>query len=414
VLAGNKNRNVRFVCWAIFLYPEDKSMRSRAADLVIFSGEGGKTECTKGICPFDTFIAWTVHHAWNVALIIFGILLALEACGQADFGTRRSPVLASNANSCASCHTVPIIGGSSNVTVTRLQLDGPFGEPNNSFVLHRVDPQTFVPTKGVRSDRLPISLLGDGYVEIVDNRDIQAARERQRSVTKGKIAGRIVRAPVLEAPNVTSDVGKFGWKGQHSSLYSACADSMLSELGVPNRLYPALSAGRILDDATLDRIVAFVRLLPPPNRDRDLAASEDSIKGEKSFSRIGCSLCHVPTMRTLSAGVMINGGAYRIPEELGDKEFHPYSDFLLHDVGTGDGIIQAATPEFMDPSTASRFRTAPLWGVRYRSWLMHDGKSVTLHQAIMRHGGEASNVVARYEQLTPKERHELDQFLNSL
>jgi CxxC motif-containing protein (DUF1111 family) len=164
----------------------------------------------------------------------------------------------------------------------------------------------------------------------------------------------------------------------------------------------------------LDRIVAFIRSLPPPTRDSSLGSTEDAMSGEKVFAQIGCALCQLPAMRTLPAGTAIDGGTYRVPQQFGDKEFFAYSDFLLHDVGTGDGILEAARPEFADSSTANRFRTPPLWGLRYRSWLMHDGKAVTLHQAIMRHSGEASDVVANYEKLTPKARHELDQFLNSL
>jgi CxxC motif-containing protein (DUF1111 family) len=93
---------------------------------------------------------------------------------------------------------------------------------------------------------------------------------------------------------------------------------------------------------------------------------------------------------------------------------HPYSDFLLHDVGTGDGIPQAAKPEYLDQSTADKFRTPPLWGLRFRSWMMHDGNSVTYHQAIMRHRGEATKVRERYEALSPVEKQQLRAFLNSL
>ena len=120
------------------------------------------------------------------------------------------------------------------------------------------------------------------------------------------------------------------------------------------------------------------------------------------------------TLKTAPPGTPINGGADRVSERLGNKEIHPYSDFLLHDVGTGDGIVQNIRPQDYDESTANKFRTAPLWGVRYRSWLMHDGKSITYHQAIMRHGGEASRVVQNYVDLTPIEKDDLRAFLNSL
>jgi CxxC motif-containing protein (DUF1111 family) len=109
----------------------------------------------------------------------------------------------------------------------------------------------------------------------------------------------------------------------------------------------------------------------------------------------------------------LDGGAVVVSQRLGHREFHPFSDFLLHDVGTGDRIIENIRRQDYDESTADKFRTAPLWGVRFRSWLMHDGKSITYHQAIMRHGGEASGTVKRYEELTPVEQQELREFLDS-
>ncbi|MGB7621913.1 MAG: di-heme oxidoredictase family protein [Terriglobia bacterium] len=115
------------------------------------------------------------------------------------------------------------------------------------------------------------------------------------------------------------------------------------------------------------------------------------------------------TIKTAPAGTLINGGTFKIPEALGKKTIHPFSDFLLHDVGTGDGIVQIG-----GQSTANKMRTAPLWGLSARPWMMHDGKSQTMHLAIIRHRGEASFVIESYERLTPIEKHQLREFLNSL
>ncbi len=164
----------------------------------------------------------------------------------------------------------------------------------------------------------------------------------------------------------------------------------------------------------LDRLVDEIRHTTPPAQDEQLAAGTDAQAGEKLFNRIGCELCHVETFKTLPPGTKINGGTYTVPDDIGSRTIHPYSDFLLHDVGTGDGIPQAAKPEYLDQSTANKFRTAPLWGVRFRSWMMHDGKSVTYHQAIMRHEGEAAKIRERYERLSPVQKQQLRAFLNSL
>jgi CxxC motif-containing protein (DUF1111 family) len=91
---------------------------------------------------------------------------------------------------------------------------------------------------------------------------------------------------------------------------------------------------------------------------------------------------------------------------------HPYSDFLLHDIGTGDGIPFLPTPEFA--STASQIRTAPLWALRTRNRLMHDGLSSTKEEAIERHAGQAAPVTAAFNALTAQEQAQLLQFLDSL
>jgi CxxC motif-containing protein (DUF1111 family) len=151
--------------------------------------------------------------------------------------------------------------------------------------------------------------------------------------------------------------------------------------------------------------------------------------GAELFDKVGCDICHVQTLTTASAGTKVNGGAFTIPPALGDKQFHPYGDFLLHNVGTGDGIVQSMTehygknmyqitwknlsiPEFN--STANKIRTAPLWGVRLHSRLMHDGASVTLLDAIQRHQGEAEHVTEKFEKLKPSEKEALLEFLRSL
>ena len=287
----------------------------------------------------------------SAAVAVCGTLFALSLKSQTEFHTHSKPILPSNADSCASCHSTPSTGGSSKVIVTRVQHSNNGGKLTNSQVLHSIGQVAVVPNEGVRGDRLTISLMGDGYIEAVDENEIQVALQRQHR-GNGKILGKVARAPALEAASAQSAIGKFGWKAQHSSLRSACADSMLNELGVPNRLYPANDTPRTEDDAALERIVTFVRSLPPPERDHDLAATDESLKGEGTFSRIGCALCHVPTMKTLPAGTPINGGTYRIPVQIGGQEIHPYSDLLLHDVDTGDGIVEAATAQFVDPSTA--------------------------------------------------------------
>jgi CxxC motif-containing protein (DUF1111 family) len=106
---------------------------------------------------------------------------------------------------------------------------------------------------------------------------------------------------------------------------------------------------------------------------------------------------------------VVNGGTFTIPDALANKIIHPYSDFLLHDVHTGDGIVQNPPQD-----TANKLRTVPLWGLRMHPRHMHDLRSLTLEDAIERHGGEAAHVRNRFRELSPAEKQALFTFLNSL
>jgi hypothetical protein len=107
--------------------------------------------------------------------------------------------------------------------------------------------------------------------------------------------------------------------------------------------------------------------------------------GQILFNEVQCSVCHTPTLTTAPEGTSLNGGQFVVDASLGGKTIHPYSDFLLHDVGTGDGI--PVSPDH--PETKNVIRTAPLWGLRTRNRLMHDGLSYTFNNATQRHEGQA-------------------------
>src|SRR6202035_3942711 len=115
------------------------------------------------------------------------------------------------------------------------------------------------------------------------------------------------------------------------------------------------------------------------------------------------------SITTASAGTVVNGGEFVVPAALGNKVIHPYSDFLLHDIGTGDGIVQTGPQD-----TANKLRTEPLWGLRMRPRFMHDLKSLTLQNAIERHEGEAEHVKRRFRDLTEAQKKDVLTFLGSL
>jgi CxxC motif-containing protein (DUF1111 family) len=281
--------------------------------------------------------------------------------------------------------------------------------------------QEHVPaTETILARRAVLNTLGDGFVEAVPDQMLLTIAANQPTQTNGLIHGEAIVIPILESPGNTQ-VGRFGWKDQQPTVLSFAGDAYLNEMGVTNRLRPTdvtsvckMSAD--LEDvpdnlglANIDHFAQFIRGTQAPPRDAVLAATPDAQAGSLLFTQIGCSICHVSSLVTAPAGTVINGGTYTIPDAIGNKIIHPYGDFLLHDVGTGDGIVQAGPAD-----TAYKLRTAPLWGLHAKSRFMHDLESLTLEDAIKRHGGEAAHVAHRFKSLTPDLQQQLITFLKSL
>ena len=153
----------------------------------------------------------------------------------------------------------------------------------------------------------------------------------------------------------------------------------------------------------------FVRSLKAPSRDTALAATASAQTGASLFNSIGCAVCHVTSITTAPAGTVINGGAFTVPAALGNKIIHPFGDFLLHDVGTGDGIVQNG-----GQGTRNLVRTAALWGMRARNTLMHDGANVSRTDAILRHGNQAATAASNFKALSATQQQNVIDFLNSL
>ena len=334
-----------------------------------------------------------------------------------------------NAQSCAECHQSPVTGGVSQVTVLRAghrDQAGNFVEaPGGSLIHDRAihpDLQELVsPNENIRTFRTSLNLLGDGYVEAIADETLMDIARNQPRQSGGAIAGQIIRVPLLEAPGLTR-VARFGWKNQHASLLSFSADAYLNEIGITSRLLTQenTSSGNSVaaydtvpeiedKDNDIDAFTRFMRATKAPRRDVALMATLDARFGEQAFNQIGCAICHVPSITTAPEGSSLNGGTFIVPSALGNKIIHPFSDFLLHDVGTGDGIVQNS-----DQSTANKLRTPPLWGVRTRNRLMHDGASLTFDEAIRRHRGEAGIVSNRYNMLNERQRAQIVGFLRSL
>jgi CxxC motif-containing protein (DUF1111 family) len=371
-----------------------------------------------------------------------------------------------NAQSCRECHQNPVSGGASQVSELRvghIDRDGHFQNaqipiargaevitgrslvndraicPNGAFPSTEI--QERVPdTETVRAIRMSVSLFGDGFVEAVADQTLVDLAKQQCQSTHGRICGKVVQVPIVEAPG-RMGVGRFGWKDQHASLLSFIADAYLNEIGITNPLQPnevtslCNTAAEPNDTRgtdglfDIDRLTRFVRALEAPPLDQGLALTPPAQNGSRMFDKIGCATCHVRSLKTAAAGATMDGGTFMIPPALGSVTFHPYGDFLLHDVGTGDGILQV-NPEHYGrvvfqqmadylskqhlESTQNKMRTAPLWGVRLRPRLMHDGASLTLRDAILRHRGEAQDESKKFDRLSKQEQEALLEFLRSL
>jgi CxxC motif-containing protein (DUF1111 family) len=210
-------------------------------------------------------------------------------------------------------------------------------------------------------------------------------------------------------------VGRFGWKAQQASLLGFSADAYLNEMGITNDL--ALQENAPNDDEVrlrdcdqvpdpedapdaetgrrgIDNFENFMRFLGPPPRGEITA---QVMRGEAIFREVGCAQCHTPAMQT---------GPNPIAP-LDQKTVPLFSDLLLHDVGTGDGIVQGG-------AGADELRTSPLWGLRMSHPFLHDGSAATIEEAIRRHAGEATRVTRRFRRLRSAQREDLLAFLRSL
>ena len=204
-------------------------------------------------------------------------------------------------------------------------------------------------------------------------------------------------------------VGKFGWKAQVPSLFVFAADAYLNEMGVTNPLFPnencpqgdcALLAANprpdLNDDGTDVREFAdfMTFLAPPPSGARQRSVAGGAIL----FAGIGCASCHTPALQT----------GRSVVAALDRKTFFPFSDFLLHDMGTlGDGIAQGDAGQ-------REMRTAPLWGLNKVTKFLHDGRGASVAAAILAHDGQGAHAAHRFSALRADQQQRLLDFLNVL
>ncbi len=336
-----------------------------------------------------------------------------------------------NAQACRECHQNPVSASSTQVNELRagkLNSDGTFVDhPGGSLINDRaidaaIQEHVF-DTDTIRTFRTSLNLLGDGFVEATPDSEFTRIQSAQPVGMKGTI----VMVPVLEANTPTTRIARFGWKNQHASLLSFAADAYLNEIGITSPLFPTENTSNGNSVAAFDTVpdpedaptvghpfgkdveafTRFMRSTKAPPRAPSINDTETPTAGEVVFDRIGCVTCHTDAITTAPVGTVFNGGTFTLNAALGSKTYHPYGDFMLHNIKTGDGIVQAQ-------ASGALIRTAPLWGLRTRTRLMHDGQSLTILDAINRHSGQASSSVASFNALSAADNSSLFVFLNSL
>ncbi len=324
-----------------------------------------------------------------------------------------------NNNSCVACHSSGATGGASDILVTRFgrMVRGhfdPLAEKGGSLLQQfAIDPavqEVIPPEANVIAHRQSTPLFGLGLIEAIPD---DAIRQNARRQKPDGVAGRV--SEIVDITTGQQRVGRFGWKAQLASLLAFAGDAYLNEMGITSRFFPVENAPNgntallaafdrfadpedeldpVTEKGDIDAAADFMRFLAPPPR---LPLTQSGRAGEMVFGQVGCAVCHQPTMMTGRSPIAA----------LDRKPVNLFSDLLLHDMGAlGDGIGQ-------EPAGPREMKTPPLWGLRASGPYLHDGRAATVDEAIRGHDGEGAMARERYNRLSPQQRRQLIEFLNT-
>lgn len=282
--------------------------------------------------------------------------------------------------------------------------------------------------------RIPTPVFGAGLIENLDDSTLLGNQSQNLVNTLG-IAG------TFNHSGNDGTITRFGWKAQNKSLHIFAGEAYNVEMGVSNELFPqdrplpeeeqstGLPASclnltgtgypedtsnptQTTNAAVLDDVSAFanfMRLLaPPPTGQVMLNGSQvpaSSIAtGTALFSSIGCANCHNPSPGATQVS--------NFAPALSNVQVNAFSDLEIHNMGTrlADNVSQGS-------AGGDQFRTAPLWGLGQRIFLLHDGRTTDLYTAVEDHKSsksEATTVINNFNKLTTAQQQDLLDFLRSL
>lgn len=273
-----------------------------------------------------------------------------------------------------------------------------------------------IPSGATFTTLLAPAVTGLGFLDAVPDADLIALADPEDADGDG-ISGRphwnTIPDFVQTRPGSVSQgnryISRFGKKGAAYDLLHQTVGAYSEDIGIasvfaPIDVYSGLEIDPEISTQTIHEVVAYLKTLKAPiPRDEN---NQDVVDGKMIFSETGCASCHTPSMMTGPSDI----------EALSNKEFHPYSDLLLHDMGPSldDGYTEGY-------ALTSEWRTPPLWGLGLSQnsqggsvFLLHDGRATSIEEAILLHGGEAENSKNAYVQLSDGEKQQLIKFLNSL
>lgn len=326
------------------------------------------------------------------------------------------------ANSCVSCHA----GDGKGHPFTTLTRFGQTDSTGNKF-LEQGGPQLqnralpgfmpeVIPAGATSSKFIPPASAGLGFIELVSDEDILAMADPDDADGDG-ISGvpswNTYPSYVVPHSNAVTQNGKlicrFGKKAGVYNLLQQTANAYNQDMGVnsdyePIDVYTHKFIGPEVSATTLNAVVFYLQTLKAPQQRN--ATNPDVQNGKAVFNKIACGGCHKETLKT----------GYSPISALSNKEFHPYTDLLLHDMGNDldDGYTEGTAKTY-------EWRTPALWGLGLSEisqggsyFLMHDGRAKSIEEAILLHGGEATKSKNAYQNLSEQERNNLIKFLKSL
>ncbi|MCF8409217.1 MAG: thiol oxidoreductase [Crocinitomicaceae bacterium] len=325
-------------------------------------------------------------------------------------------------NSCVSCHSADGKGHPSN-RLTR------FGQPDEfgNLFLNQGGPQLqnraipgFLPEQlpagATFSHLIAPSIVGLGYLDFVTDADILAMSDPNDLDGDG-ISGVPNWSDIPSYVTVRTDaivqggkyICRFGKKASAYDLKHQIVKALSEDIGLASAHNPidVYSHEEVDPEISNQKIVDlnfYLRTLKAPTQRN--ADDPEVIRGKDIFNQLKCTACHKPKLTTGYSPIAV----------LSYKEFYPYTDLLLHDMGPGldDGNTENGAKTY-------EWRTPPLWGIGLAAnsqggsyFLLHDGRAKTIEGAILYHGGEAAEKKQAYQALSVEDKKALIKFLESL